>query len=77
MWLPLLVAFLILGLAYLIFYMGPVIFDFGKSFMAIVVAFLILFTGAAFYVMYSLPAIGSTATPSDTSESVLDVTVSQ
>jgi hypothetical protein len=76
--LPLIVAVLILGLAYLVFYVAPAILDFGKSFMAVVVTFLILFIGAAFYVVSSLPGASSlfpTTHTSDTSISVSDVVV--
>jgi hypothetical protein len=77
MLLPLLIAGLVLGLAYLVFYVAPVILDFGKSFMAVVFAFLLIFAGAAFYVMTSLPAIGSTSNSGDVPSIVVsDVVVS-
>lgn len=76
---PILVAILLLGLAYLIFTFGADMLDFGKWFSVVIIGFLLLFAAAAAYLVYKLPSlssIGGTKTSSTTkSLTVPDVIV--
>ncbi|MFA5935375.1 MAG: hypothetical protein WC787_00750 [Patescibacteria group bacterium] len=72
---PILLAIFILGLAYLVFYMAPVVLEFGKSFLIVIAAFLVLFAGAATYIMYSLPGIEQFSKTQKTSGGVSEIVV--
>lgn len=64
---PILIAVLVLGLAYFIFHVIPDLLDFGKWFPVVIISFLLLFAGAYAYVVYKLPSIssmGKSKTPS-------------
>jgi hypothetical protein len=75
---PIVIAILILILAYVVFYVAPSILDFGKSFLFVIMGFLVIFIGAAMYVMYSLPVLGKMTTKMPTTSiSVPDVVVSE
>lgn len=56
---PIVIAALIMLLAYLVFHFGPDLLDFGKWFSVVIIGFLLLFAGAAAFVIYKLPSIAA------------------
>lgn len=57
---PMLVSLSIMAIAYTLYRMLPEIIDYSMSFLWIVGGFLAVYIGAAIYLSWSLPALGST-----------------
>ncbi|MEO5927285.1 MAG: hypothetical protein ABIO72_01150 [Patescibacteria group bacterium] len=56
---PVVIAVLILALAFGIFQVVPDLLDFGSWFPIVIISFLLLFAGAAAFMIYKLPSISA------------------
>lgn len=61
---PLLVTLLILGIGIALFYMVPVVNDQNKAILWVAFGFIVIYSGAAFYLSKSLPALSQAPTDS-------------
>lgn len=73
---PIIIAILVLGIAYVLFYMLPAVHDDGNSFLWIIAGFVLVYILAATYLGFRLPSPLAHAGTRTTQDALAETTVS-